>query len=436
MIQRALLRETFDVATLSTLFAAGGVGPVEVIGASLERIARNNPALGAMVHVADASARGEAEESQARWESGKPNSLIDGVPLAIKANIAVRGLLWTAGMGAYRDRVAEEDATVIDRLHRAGALIVGMTNMDEAALGASTDNHWFGRTQNPVSTGHSAGGSSGGSAAAVAAGFAAAALGTDTLGSIRIPASYCGLVGHKPARGKLLTAGVEPLARSLDTVGLLTRSVADCRLLMDILAPQCGEPKIIDLRRLAVLDLRSVEILDPALESSFAALVGRARRLGVVVDYVSFDGLSLARLQLLLLMITEIEGARAHAALIAAQPDNFSPRLLAMFQWGASIDETLEAEFRQELATSLARIEVTLDGYDALLLPATPQAAFAFDGPVPGNQAMFTAIASGLGWPATAFPIGTTDAGLPIGGQVISTSDALCLQLAEALMFG
>ena len=183
---------------------------------------------------------------------------------AIKSNIAVAGLAWTAGIGAYRQRIATSDAFVVERLRLAGATIVGSVNMEEAALGAVTDNPHFGRTHNPRRIGYTSGGSSGGSAAAVAAGLARVALGTDTMGSCRIPAACCGVVGFKPSFGRISVRGVEPLSRRLDHVGVLAATVKDvqtCFNVLDIFDPLSADAcafgnsdAIIVTHRLAVLD--------------------------------------------------------------------------------------------------------------------------------------------------------------------------------------
>lgn len=159
-----------------------------------------------------------------------------GLTIGIKANIMVEGLPWTGGMEIYRDRIATRDAEVVARLRGAGATILGSLNMDEAALGAKTDNPWFGATQNPHRPGFTAGGSSGGSGAAAAAGLCDAALGTDTMGSIRIPAAYCGVYGFKPAHEAVPQDGLELTEPSLDTIGPLARDLDTLELVAHIIS--------------------------------------------------------------------------------------------------------------------------------------------------------------------------------------------------------
>src|SRR6185437_16000097 len=160
---------------------------------------------------------------------------LDGIPVAIKDNLDIAGWPTRAGLPG-RDRPATDDAHVVARLRASGAVLVGKTNMDEGALGAATENPHFGPTHNPWKHGWSAGGSSGGAAAAVAAGLAAASVGSDSLGSIRIPASYCGVYALKPTHGEISARGLVPAARRLDAVGLIARSVADLTVLLQVLA--------------------------------------------------------------------------------------------------------------------------------------------------------------------------------------------------------
>jgi aspartyl-tRNA(Asn)/glutamyl-tRNA(Gln) amidotransferase subunit A len=219
------------LAGLVHFYEDRAITPVEATEAYLSRIERLDPAVGAFVHLDREGALAAAHESAARWRDRAPLSPLDGAAIAVKSNIAVAGLPWTAGAGAYRERIAETDAAAVAALKASGAVILGLVNMEEGALGAVTDNPWFGRTHNPWRRDYTAGGSSGGSAAAVAAGFCAAALGTDTLGSVRLPSAYCGVVGHKPTQGLVSAEGVMELSWTLDHVGVHARSVQDAALL-------------------------------------------------------------------------------------------------------------------------------------------------------------------------------------------------------------
>src|SRR5690606_37664441 len=154
---------------------------------------------------------------------GMPLSPLDGVPVAVKDNVAISGLARPGAIVAYETQIAPADATVVSKLRAAGAVVTGMLNMDEGAFGTTTESPLYGRCRNPLRLDHSPGGSSGGSAAAVAAGLCVASLGTDTLGSVRIPASYCGIVGFKPSHGAIDAGGVLALPPTLDHVGVLAR---------------------------------------------------------------------------------------------------------------------------------------------------------------------------------------------------------------------
>ncbi|MCS6931961.1 MAG: amidase, partial [Acetobacteraceae bacterium] len=193
-------------------------------------IAARDAAIGAFWHL-DPGARGGTGP-------------LAGRAVAVKDNIAVAGMPWTAGLAAFRGRVAERDAPCIAALRAAGAAILGKTAMDEGALGATGEAPGFPPCRNPLDPRHSPGGSSGGSAAAVAAGFVRMAVGTDTMGSVRIPAAYCGVVGLKPTAGLIGRSGVEPLSDTLDTVGAIAATAEEAgRLLEALVAPDAEDPQ-------------------------------------------------------------------------------------------------------------------------------------------------------------------------------------------------
>ncbi|MGP1667741.1 MAG: amidase, partial [Rhodanobacter sp.] len=214
--------------------AVGRIQPQGLADAYLGAIERLDPALNAYVDVRAGLLQDQAAIAGRRRRDGVIGRL-DGIPLALKDNFDVAGWPTRAGLPG-RDRPAADDAHVMARLRAAGSLLVGKTNMDEGALGASTNNPHFGATHNPHRHGYSAGGSSGGAAAAVAAGLAVVAVGSDSLGSIRIPASYCGIYALKPTHGEISTRGMVTAARRLDAVGLLARSAEDLTVLLQVLA--------------------------------------------------------------------------------------------------------------------------------------------------------------------------------------------------------
>lgn len=224
------------ITELRRKFITGELTPTQVFADTIELLKIENPELNAFLEIyEDAAAEAEAATLRYQKEGAKTPELL-GVPVAIKNNILVKGRKATAASKILENYVATYDATVIERLKAAGAIIVGATNMDEFAHGSSTENSAFGVTKNPLDTKRVPGGSSGGSAAAVAMGAVPMALGTDTGGSIRQPASFCGLVGFKPTYGAVSRFGLIAMGSSLDQAGPLTNTVADAELVHNVIA--------------------------------------------------------------------------------------------------------------------------------------------------------------------------------------------------------
>ena len=217
---------------LQQAYAQGLCDPVAVTRAHLARIALRNPALHAFVHVCSDQALQQAHASAQRWASGQPLGPLDGVVMALKDNIDVVGMPCTAGTAAFAQRIPTRDAPIYQRLSAAGMVLLGKLNMHEAALGATTDNPVYGRCMNPLREGYTPGGSSGGSSAAVADHLCTLAMGTDTMGSVRIPAAYCGVMGMIPTRTRLPMDGIVPLSPTLDVAGPLARSGQDLAQVM------------------------------------------------------------------------------------------------------------------------------------------------------------------------------------------------------------
>jgi aspartyl-tRNA(Asn)/glutamyl-tRNA(Gln) amidotransferase subunit A len=400
------------VVGLGAFFRGGAVSPMAVLEAYLRRIARLNPTLNAFLQLDIAGAQLAAMASAARWAAGVPLSALDGVPMGIKANIAVAGLAWHGGIAAYADRVAAVDAACVARLRAAGAVIIGTLNMDEAALGATNDNAAFGRCHNPYRHGFTPGGSSGGAAAAVAAGLCAAALGTDTMGSVRIPAAYCGVFGHKPVHGLVGMAGIMPLSPRLDSVGVLARGAADVAAVLAVLAPIAPANATL---RYALLDLgTAVTCAD----------------ITAVVSLPAWDSTAVRRAALL---VAEVDALAVHTAMLARHPEGFSAALTAMLRWAAALPAGKIASAHAVLAQAATTLRHAMAGFDALLLPAVPGPAFAFTCPVPVDQADFTVLANIAGLAATAFPMGMSENGLPLAAQVLSANDAVAIELARRL---
>lgn len=411
----------------------GEASALDLVESSLRDIEALNPRLNAFVRVETQSARAAARSSDQRWRRGAGRGALDGIPVAVKDNMDVAGLPTAAGIGALRARLAHRDAVCVARLRERGAIVLGKTLMDEAAFGAVGDNPAFGRCRNPRAHGHTPGGSSSGSAAAVAAGLCTAALGTDTLGSVRIPASYCGIVGYVPGAGLIDSTGVLPLAPSLDRIGVLARTVADAACVAMTL---CDSIRIEPAPCASIGVLRGLESFVPdailtAVDETARALQRAGHRI-VEVDAGAFEWTNARRAALLL---TEVEGARVHAALLDDPGADISPALRNALEFGrrASAERIERALAHVERARG-AMIE-WLSSCDVLLLPATPQVAFPVVAEAPANQADLTVPASIAGLPAVSVPAGTAAAGLPAGAQLVAARgrDALLLGVASSV---
>jgi len=404
---------------------------------TLARIEQRNPQLHAFIRCLPEVALGAAQASDARAAAGASLGAIDGLTVAVKDNIDIAGVPTSAGIGHYRDAMARADAPVVARLRSLGAVMVGKTNLHEAALGATSDNPWFGRCENPLHMGYTPGGSSGGSAAAVAAGLCDFALGTDTMGSVRIPAAYCGVAGFKPTCGALSLEGVVPLSPALDHVGLLAADVSRLALAWHALQGTQSQPSAPGFqgRRVGMLhDLLQVEVDDDVarmMEQALACL----RDAGATVVEASLPGWEAASIRRDAFVLCEIDGAAVHAQAMARDPEGFSADLRAMFAYGARQGPQKRAQIESRLLAAADTLNNCLGALDLLVLPTCPQAPFAHGAPVPPNQADFTVLANIAGAPAISLPWGSNGAGLPLGLQLIARPgmDAILLRLAALL---
>ncbi len=416
------------ITELHAAFARGDATPSGVLDHFLRRIEALDPALRAFVEVDAKSARAAAFLSDARFAADSRRPL-EGIPIAIKANLAVRGLELAAGMEARRGIVAEEDSVVVQRLRDAGAIIIGTTNMHEAALGATTDNPFFGRCVNPHGTALSPGGSSGGSAVAVAAGLCVAAIGTDTLGSIRIPAALCGIYGLKPTPGTILTAGLVPLSPRFDAIGPMARSMDDMAILTNVL---CAPDLATAMRRshFSLLAGFGGTECDPEIAEKMALIQAELPdRQGEIV--VRPNCAAVRRATFILstrdLIPTLVELGEARCARVSPEITALLERVVDRDEERLRRDRTLIDQVAQML-----RREIGSNGI--LVTPTTPVAAFPHDTPMPETIADFTVLANVAGLPAITIPAGRNSADLPIGLQLIGPAGGEAMLIAQARM--
>lgn len=437
-------------ATLCQLLhwlAADRVQPQVLADVYLDAIERIDPQLNAYVDVRGSLLQEQARTAGKRRRDGVIGRL-DGIPIALKDNFDVAGWPTRAGLPG-RSAPADDDAHVVARLRASGALLIGKTNMDEGALGALTDNPHFGATHNPYRHGYSAGGSSGGAAAAVAAGLAVAAVGSDSLGSIRIPASYCGVYALKPTHGEISARGMLPAARRLDAVGLLARGVDDLTVLLQVLAGYDADDARSRRRRVAfdlpdwepgrlraglLPDLAGVGV-SPDVQAVFeAAMEKLPRELGArrAVDFSDWDFVRTRRAGLLLM---EAEMLGTFAADLANTAHPVSPRFRRMLDYAARQSAGDYANADRVLDAATLKMRRLFSQVDVLVLPTTPQGAFLLDGPAPDSIADLTSFASLAGCPAVSIPMGILPNGLPIGMQLVGArgSDLRLLELASVV---
>jgi aspartyl-tRNA(Asn)/glutamyl-tRNA(Gln) amidotransferase subunit A len=401
-----------SISELCRGFSCGDFRVVEIVEHMLARISASDPNLRAFIEVDEAGSREAAADSEGRFAAGKAGPL-EGIPVAVKANIGVTGLEISAGMEARRGLVAEEDAVAVARLRQAGAIVLGALNMHEAALGADNDNPWFGRAMNPHGNGRTPGGSSGGSAAAVAAGLCVASLGTDTLGSIRIPAAYCGIYGLKPSAGAVSQQGLELVVRDFDTIGPLARTLDDLEAVFTTIS-DARTPKAIG--RISLLkDLGGVRC-EPAVSAAYSQAVAALRLEGLPVeDSLELD-LKPIRLAGFVQAAREL-GTRLHE-LRETKGQFFSESLCFLLDYGAGCSDHDVSEGSAVLEQARAAVRAAV-GDGALLIPTAPQAAFVHGSRAPANQADFTALASISGLPALSLPAGTDATGMPVAVQLV-----------------
>ncbi|MEW6755724.1 MAG: amidase [Candidatus Latescibacterota bacterium] len=433
------------VTELSALLRRREVSSVELTQLFLQRIDQYDERLNAYMAVLSERAIAAARAADTAMAAGHCLGALHGVPLALKDLLDLAGTPTTAGSILYADRLAGGDATVVRRLAGAGAVFLGKTHMVEFAFGALGTNPHYGTPWNPWDPDDHRvpGGSSSGSAVAVAAGLAPVALGSDTGGSVRIPASFCGLVGLKPTYGRVSRHGVLPLDPNLDSVGPLARTVEDASLVFETIAGSdpadpgtWDRPPLVGLEYLddEVAGLRACfpreyfwEGVDPEVEAAVRGSAQVFAELGAHVDDVTMEVLSdLAELRPRL-TLTAVETYRCFRKYLETRPREFDPTVLRRMQAGREVSAADFLDQQRALADLRTRTLHALESVDFLITPTTPFAAPLVED-VEDEKAYFringlclrnTAAANLLGLCAVSLPCGFTREGLPIGLQLI-----------------
>jgi aspartyl-tRNA(Asn)/glutamyl-tRNA(Gln) amidotransferase subunit A len=444
-----------SIEELSVLLARRKISPVELVTLFLGRIERHNPALNAYLTVTGDRALVDAKNSEKLLLRGRSRGPLEGIPISIKDNLYTQSVRTTAGSKFLHDFIPQFDATAVARLRNAGAVILGKTNLHEFAYGITTTNPHYGAAHNPWNLERIPGGSSGGSAAAISAGLCVASIGTDTGGSIRIPASLCGIFGIKPTFGRVSCYGAVPLAQSLDHVGPLTRTAADAALLLGVISG--ADPK--DSSTLAQPEFKPFssasaiasrlrprftrkhplrlglpkdyffDSVDPEIASPIDAAARSFEKLGAIVDVVSLpyvhDG-DAPSTTIALAEATHVHDSKGWFPAHAADYGEDVRKRLEMGRDIRAADYLAALDARKRV---LADFEGAFERVDAIIAPATPIAA-----PRIGEDAVMIGskeekIRSALirtnrpanltGLPALSMHCGWTKNGLPIGLQLL-----------------
>lgn len=389
---------------------------------SLHRIATDQ-VLNIWSHLAVDEAREAALESDARLARGQPRSALEGEFIAVKANIAVAGWPHDGGLPVRHGLIAQHDAPVIERLRKAGAILLGQTRMDAGALGAE-GRSTAGPIRNPHRPSHSVGGSSGGSAAAIAAGHCHLALGTDTIGSVRIPASYCGITSLKPGPGVISLDGVLPVHARFDHVGPMTARASLLepllRVIVDPATNFADDDAIdpIDTRPIGYLaDIAALGVTD-IVAAYYRRGLDRLRAKGAMLAPIELADLEAARARRAVFTLCEHAMWKQHREALERQPELYPAPLTAMLQFGGSLSDDKLAELTARVDGFAAAVQARLATLHAFVLPTTPTQAFDFRGPTPLDLADLTGIASAAALPAASVPLPVDD-DLPAGLQII-----------------
>jgi aspartyl-tRNA(Asn)/glutamyl-tRNA(Gln) amidotransferase subunit A len=443
--------EPHTIAALAAALRDRRVSAEAVTSQCLQRIEERNPAINAYITIFAEQALADARQADIEIARGGYRGPLHGVPISLKDLIDVQGVPTTAASRVRDGHVAARSALTAARLRDAGAIFLGKTNLHEFAFGTTNEDSAFGPTRHPTEPSRSPGGSSGGSAASVRDGQAYASIGTDTGGSVRIPAAACGVVGLKPSVGEIPLDGVVPLSTTMDHVGPLCRSVEDAGILYDALrgvATEHREPAPLGGLTLGIPRGYFLAILDPQVGAAFDAACARAADAGASLEEVDIP--HAADIAPIYLHIVLAEAAAYHAKMLDSRADDYTPSVRIRLEMGRYIlaEDYVRALRGRQVLTG--EVDAALRGRDALLLPAlaipAPKLGAATvrvggsDEPVRNVMLRLTQLFNVTGHPAISIPCGKTAEGLPIGAQLVGalnrTSDLLRVAAAAEPYFG
>lgn len=418
-------------------YARRTFSPVEVTEAFLRRIETFDPVLRTYITVTADVARAAARASEQRHSAGRAIGPLDGVPVGVKDLIDTRGIPTTSNSRQHAERVPDADATVIRRMREAGAVLLGKHDLWEFAMGPPALDALHPPARNPWNTDLIPGGSSSGTAAAIAAGLCAAGLGSDTGGSVRSPASYCGVVSLKPSHGRVSCRGVRPLSPSLDDVGPMARSVRDAALLLGVVedadmvgpdgisAETAGDPgrlenSVAGSRIAAPLaDVEEASDVHPETMAAYRDALAAFERLGATVEVVSLPGRRQVNIVHRVVMLAE--AVSVHLDDLRRRPEGFGETFHSRILEGALFTATDHVDARRGRTAIVRAFDRLMREYDLIVLPTTPHPAWTLEeerNAPSWSRNSFTRVFNVTGQPAITIPCGYSSDGLPIGVQI------------------
>jgi len=436
---------SLTIQDLSERLRKKQLSPVELTKACLTRIEQLNPTLNAFITITNDSALTTAREAEAEMQRGQWRGPLHGIPIALKDLVDTAGVRTTAASGVFKDRVPTQDAEIVRRLKAAGAVILGKLNMHEFAYGASSVISCFGPVRNPWDRNYIAGGSSSGSAAAVAAELCYCAIGSDTGGSIRQPAAYCGIVGLKPTYARVSTQGVVPLSWSLDHVGPMTRTVRDAALTLETIAGYDPDSKPVEdldkptsSLKLGIPRALFYEGLHPAIQSAMETALSVLQKLTATQREIEIPPVND-----IALVVQRTEAYTYHWEYFSRTPELYHPDTLKRLKSAKDIT-TAEYDSARRKFDELRRSAPNLfKSVDLIITPTTPVPPFTISELLADLDQLRakelitvrnTRPFNLLGLPTISIPCGFTTAGLPIGMQITGPTggEATVLRLANA----